>query len=340
MAVRLTLLLLLCFASCAYAQDDTSEPVDSHAGLGALVEETYRQFIGQGDGRLPDYIPALEQVDTSLFGIAVVTTDGETYAAGHADEVFAVMSAAKPFTLALVMEQLGAQTVLDKIGVEPTGLPFNSITAIELNSARSVNPMVNAGAMAAVSLVQGTDAEQKWQRILDWYGRFANAPLPLMQAVYESVRDSGYRNRSMTYLLQSYGRLYADPVEVRDIYNRQSSVGVTTRQLAWMGATLANGGLQPVSGQRVMRAGNVPGVLAVMMMAGMYDDAGKWAWQVGLPAKSGVGGGIVAVAPGKLAIAAYSPLLDEHGNSVRAQAAIRHISQRLGLGLFGPTGRE
>jgi glutaminase len=305
-----------------------------------LLDRVHQQYAGEGSGELPDYIPALQSADPGQFGIAVVTVSGEVHAVGDADTAFAIMSAAKPFTLALVMQQHEAGVVPERIGVEPTGLPFNSVEAIEQHPERSVNPMVNAGALAAVSLLQGDDPQARWNRLLAWYSEFAAADLHLMEPVYTSVRDTGWRNRSVAALLYSYGRLYAEPEVVRDLYNRQSSVGVTARQLATMGAVLANGGVNPLTERRVMDPQHVSGVLAVMMMAGLYDDAGEWAWTVGLPAKSGVGGGIVAVVPGRLAIAAFSPLLDEQGNSVRAQAAIQDFTSALGLGLFGPSPSE
>ena len=293
-------------------------------------------FASVNKGQLPDYIPALQDTQPELFGISVVTSDGQEYSVGDTEHPFAIMSAAKPFTLALIIKPHGADKVVENIGVEPTGLPFNSVTAIEIHRERSVNPLVNAGALAAVSLIQGETAEEKWQILLSWYEAFADVVLELMPSVYQSVTKTGYRNRTVANLLYSYNRLYADPESVRDVYNLQSSVAVNTIQLAKMGATLANGGMQPNSQRQLLKSEHVSRVLAIMMMAGMYDGAGQWAWNVGLPAKSGVGGGILAVAPGKLAIAAFSPLLDGDGNSVRAALAIRHIAMELGLGLFGP----
>ena len=302
----------------------------------AVIDEVHAGLQPVDDGSLPDYIPALDDVDPDLFAIAVVFADGRTVSVGDARHPFVIMSAAKPFTAALVMKQSGQDVIRDKVGVEPTGYPFNSIDAIEAHAERSVNPLVNAGAMATVSLLAGDGPDAQWNGLLGWYRQLADADLRLNETVYASVRDTGLRNRAIAALLRDYGRLYGDPEDVRDVYNRQSAVDVTTEQLAMMGAVLANGGVHPATGRRLLEPETVSSVLAVMTMAGMYDDAGEWAWDVGLPAKSGVGGGIVAVVPGKMAIAAFSPRLDEQGNSVRAQLAIRRLSARLDLGLFGP----
>lgn len=329
-----SLLAGLVFAALALAA--RAEDLPDAAALEAMLAEIHADVMPVTDGSLPDYIPALQTADPELFAIAVVLADGRTFSVGDAQHGFVIMSAAKPFTAALVMKQHGREIIRERIGVEPTGLPFNSIAAIELHAGRSVNPMVNAGAMAAVSLLAGDSPAAQWEGLLDWYRSLADADLQLDTPVYESVRDTGLRNRAIATLLLDYGRLYGDPEAVRDVYNRQSSVTVTTEQLAMMGAVLANGGVQPRTRQQLLQPQAVSGALALMTMAGLYDGAGEWAWQVGLPAKSGVGGGIVAVAPGKMAIAAFSPRLDEHGNSVRARRAIRELAGRLGLGLFGP----
>ena len=325
--------------SLAWALPVRAQPSDQAAAerIQTVLAQAHAELSELHEGSLPDYIPALTEVDADRFAIAVVLTDGRTFSVGDADQPFAIMSAAKPFTAALVMKQHGRESIREKIGVEPTGAPFDSIAAIEAHPERSVNPMVNAGAMAAVSLLQGDGPETQWTTLLAWYRELAGAELQLDAEVYASVRDTGRRNRAIASLLLDYGRLYGDdPEAVRDVYNRQSSVLVTTEQLARMGATLATGGVQPETGRRLLEPELVSGVLALMTMAGLYDHAGEWAWQVGLPAKSGVGGGVVAIAPGRLSIAAFSPRLDALGNSVRAQMAIRRVSSRLGLGLFGP----
>lgn len=306
--------------------------------LGCLVKEAHTFYQGVMDGKNADYILALKDVDSNLFGVAIVTVKGEVYVAGDSEYAFAIESISKPFTLALAMQDRGEEAVVEKIGVEPTAMPFNSILAVEIQKLMrdrpAGNPLVNAGAIAAVSLVNATSATERWKRILGTYDTFAGAPLSVNQEVYKSEAETNHRNRAIAQLLFSYDRLYADPLETVDVYTKQCSVGVTTTQLAMMGATLANGGVNPITGDRAVDAKFVPKILAVMMMAGFYDGAGRWAWDTGLPAKTGVGGGIVAVVPGRFAIAAFSPSLDKHGNSVRAARAIDYISKKLGLNLF------
>jgi glutaminase len=250
------------------------------------------------------------------------------------NHAFSIQSVSKPFTMALVMRDQGVDAIASHIGVEPTGMPFNSIVAIELNKQRSINPLVNAGAIAAVSMLKADSPADRWKQILDGYGEFAGEPLTLIDEVYVSEAETNYRNRAIANLLYAYDRLYSDPMEAVDVYTRQCSVGVTARQLAMMGATLANGGVNPKTGKSVLNKDYVDEVLAVMLMAGFYDEVGIWAYEAGLPAKTGVGGGIVAVVPGRMAIAAFSPRLNEAGNSVRALSAIQHISDTLELSLF------
>ncbi len=299
-----------------------------------MIDEAYARFQAVAEGENAQYIPALAAADPEAFGIAVVTVDGKVYGKGDTKQPFAIMSAAKPFTLALLLQQRGAGTVLEKIGVEPTGLPFNSLEGTDRSSPHPLNPMVNAGAITAVSLLQVEKEEQRWPMILDYYSRFAGEPLGLMEDVYRSVSGSNYRNRALVNLLESGGWLEAEPRATLDVYNKQSCVAVTARQLAAMGATLANGGVNPLSGQRVLAADLVDEVLSVMMLSGFYDESGRWAYTTGLPAKSGVGGGVVAVVPGRMAIAAFSPRLSPSGNSVRGMRAVEYISGALDAGLF------
>lgn len=302
--------------------------------LQRLVSEAHAKFKDVKEGKNADYIPYLAKVDSNLFGVAIVTAKGEVHAVGDSDHAFAIESISKPFTLALVMQEHGEEAILKKIGVEPTGMPFNSVMAVEIHKS-AVNPLVNAGAMASVSLVKAGSAAERWEKIANIYDKFAGGKLPLNQEVYKSEASTNQHNRGIAELLYSYERLYADPLETTDVYTKQCSVGVTTKQLATMGATLANGGVNPVTGDRVIDAKLVPKMLAVMMMAGFYDEAGSWAWHTGLPAKTGVGGGIVAIVPGKFAIAAFSPPLDEAGNSVRAARAITYVAGALGVNVFG-----
>jgi glutaminase len=312
--------------------------VPSAAALQELVDRVHEDIRGINAGANADYIPALAEVDSSLFGIAIVTADGEVVTAGDVDYSFAIESVSKPFTMALVLHEIGLDALIEKIGVEPTGMPFNSVVAVEVEPARSVNPLVNAGAMAAVSLLEASDADTRWQKILDGYEAFAGEDLALLDQVYESEAATNYHNRGIANLLFSYERLYADPDEVVDVYTKQCSVGVTAVQLATMGATLANGGVNPRTGERLLAADLVPRALAIMLTAGFYDESGRWSVEAGLPSKTGVGGGIVSVVPGQMAIAAFSPPLDEAGNSVRAQRAISRISDELGLSIFKAHG--
>lgn len=306
----------------------------TQAGLQALVDKAHATFKDVKDGANANYIPILDTVPSDLFGVVIVSADGKIYSAGDTDYAFSIQSVAKPFTAALVMQQQGPQAIRDKIGVEPTGMPFNSKLALELLADRSVNPMVNAGAIAAVSMVDAKSERDRWNQVLNNLSGFAGEKLSLMKDVYKSEYDTSWSNRAIANLLYNYGRLYSDPEEALVVYTKQSSVGVTTRHLAVMGATLANGGTNPISNQQMLAAEDVPQLLAIMMIAGFYDESGQWAYTAGLPAKTGVGGGIVAVVPGKMGIAAFSPRLNEAGNSIRAMKAIEMISRELQLSLF------
>lgn len=320
--------VLLCLAALAATAAGATE-------LQAALERAHRAYAGVESGENARYIPALAEVDASAFGLAAVDVHGRVYSVGDADTPFAIMSAAKPFTLALLLEQRGPDFLRERIGVEPTGTPFNA-----LPGRGALNPMVNAGALSVVSHIEAEGPEARWALILDRYRAFAGEPLQLMQKVYDSVRSSNYRNRAMVNLLQEGGLLGAEPATTLDSYNRQSSVAVTARQLATMGATLANGGVNPRSGERAMSADHVDEVLAVMLTAGFYDESGAWAYRVGLPAKSGVGGGIVAVVPGRMALASWSPRLSPAGNSTRGMLALTALARELELSLFRVPGPE
>ncbi|MEA3243320.1 MAG: glutaminase A [Pseudomonadota bacterium] len=301
-----------------------------------LVDEAYAKYKGLKEGANANYIPILDTVPSELFAVVIATKDGKIYSAGDADYVYSIQSVAKPFTAALVMQQQGPEAIVEKIGVEPTGLPFNSKLALELLDDRSVNPLVNAGAIAAVSMVEAKGEDARWKMVHDNLNGFAGAQLPLLKEVYDSEYSTSWSNRAIANLLFNYERLYSDPEEALIVYTKQSSVGISTRQLAVMGATLANYGVNPRTGKRLLDAEHVPELLAVMLMAGFYDESGLWAFTAGLPSKTGVGGGVVSVVPGQFAIAAFSPRLNEAGNSVRAQNAIRYIAAELGVGVFGP----
>jgi glutaminase len=306
-----------------------------------LVDEAHARYKGLTEGKNADYIPILTTVPSDLFAVVIVdASDGKVYQAGDSDYKFSIQSVSKPFTAALVMAQQGPQAIHEKIGVEPTGLPFNSRMAIELYpEQRSVNPLVNAGAIAAVSLVQATSEQDRWNKILDNFNGYANAQLTVLEEVYDSEYETAFGNRAIANLLFNYGRLYSDPEEAMRVYTRECSVGVSAKDLGMMGATLANGGVNPVSDRRMLPAEHVPELLAVMATAGFYDESGEWMYTAGLPAKTGVGGGIVAVVPGRFAIAAFSPRLNEAGNSIRSLNAIRDIAGELGAGVFGANPR-
>jgi len=302
-----------------------------------VIEEAHAKYKGLTEGKNADYIPILTTVPSDLFAVVIVDgSDGKVYAVGDSDYKFSIQSVSKPFTAGLVMAQQGPQAIREKIGVEPTGLPFNSRMAIELYpEARSVNPLVNAGAIAAVSLVQATSEQDRWNKILDNFEGYAGTKLTVLEEVYDSEYETAFGNRAIANLLFNYGRLYSDPEEAMRVYTRECSVGVSAKDLGMMGATLANGGVNPVTKRRVLAAEHVPELLAVMATAGFYDESGEWMYTAGLPAKTGVGGGIVAVVPGRFAIAAFSPRLNEAGNSIRSLNAIRDIAGALGVGVFG-----
>ncbi len=306
-----------------------------------LVDDAHARYKGLTEGKNADYIPILTTVPSDLFAVVIVDgSDGKVYSAGDADYKFSIQSVSKPFTAALVMAQQGPQAIHDKIGVEPTGLPFNSRLAIELYpKQRSVNPMVNAGAIAAVSLVQATSEQDRWNKIIDNFNGYAGTTLTVLEDVYKSEYETAFGNRAIANLLFNYGRLYSEPEEAMRVYTRECSVGVSAKDLGMMGATLAHGGVNPVTDRRMLPAEHVPELLAIMATAGFYDESGEWMYSAGLPAKTGVGGGIVAVVPGRFAIAAFSPRLNEAGNSVRSLNAIRDIAGTLGVGVFGANPR-
>lgn len=303
----------------------------------AVVRDAYEKFKNDSGGKNADYIPYLAQVDSKFFGIAVVSTDNEVITMGDVDYAFSIQSISKVFTLALAMEELGPENVFQKIGSEPTGRPFNSVPAVVDMPTHTGNPLVNAGAIATTSLISGKNADEKWNKILAFYGKVAGDKLRLIDEVYKSEAATNAGNKALSMLLAKYDRIYADPFESVDIYTKQCSVGVTAVQLARMGATLANNGANPASGEQVIKREDIPHILSTMTMAGLYDGSGGWAWNVGLPAKSGVGGGIVAIAPGKGAIAVFAPPLDEAGNSVKAQKVIEYVAQKLNYNLYSPS---
>ena len=300
---------------------------------GAL-DAAYAKYKDLQEGANADYIPALAKVDSKIYGIALVTPDGKVYTAGDVTSEVSIQSISKVFTMAKVMEDQGTEAIEKRIGVDATGMRFNSIVSVEFAQKAlggpEINPLVNPGAITSTSMVEGSSRADIWQKILDFHSDFAGRALKVNQEVYESEAATNQRNQAIGALMYAYGFIKSDPAQATDVYTEQCSISVNAKDLATMAATLANGGKNPVTGKQAMKAENVPEVLAVMATAGLYDDSGKWLYHTGLPAKSGVGGGIIAVSPGKFGIAVVSPPLDAAGNSVRAQKAIADISNALG----------
>ncbi len=282
------------------------------------------------EGELACYIPELAAVDPTGFGVSLSSSDGYIYESGDATTEFTIQSISKPFTYALALDRLGEAAVDEHIGVEPSGEAFNEIS-VDRTTKTPKNPMINAGAIAAVSLVPGSCADERFEAVQSFYSACAGRPLQLDEDVYRSEKATGFRNRAIAYMLESFGVLDGDPDEVLDVYFRQCSLLVTSSDLARMAATLARGGMNPLTGRQVTNHQVVQRTLSVMTTCGMYDAAGDWVSAVGMPAKSGVGGGICAVLPGQLGIGVYSPLLDAKGNSVRGVRMCRSLSARLGL---------
>jgi glutaminase len=302
--------------------------------VGALVTEAYERFRGVGEGAVADYIPALARMPAHLFGVSIVGVNGTVHEAGDVGRAFSIQSISKPFVFALICQAIGAEESRRRIGVNATGLPFNSVMAIELNHDRTMNPMVNAGAIATTSLAPGDTAEAKWAFVRNGLSRFAGRTLAIDREVYESEAATNLRNRGIAKLLEGYGRMYFDALAATDVYTRQCSLGVTVHDLAVMGATLADGGVNPITGERVVDAAICKRVLAALATAGLYELSGDWLFEIGLPGKSGVSGGMVTIAPGKCGLGTFSPQLDAAGNSVRGQRATKFLSETMGLNLF------
>jgi glutaminase len=299
-----------------------------------LVDEAYARFKDNDEGTNAQHYPALARAPRHTFGLCVADVAGACYTAGDADHPFTLMSVCKPFTFALVCQALGAEEVRAKVGLNATGLPFNSVMAIELNAQRLTNPMVNSGALAVASLAPGATLAAKWEFIHEGLSRFAGRRLELDEETYLSATGSNHRNRAISRLLHDYRRLYFDPAETTDLYTRQCCLNASARDLAIMAATLADGGVNPITRERVVDAVHCDHALVVMATAGMYETSGDWLFDLGVPGKSGVSGGVIAVAPGKGALGAFAPPLDAAGNSVRGQLAARFLSNQLGMNLF------
>jgi glutaminase len=295
-----------------------------------LVDHAHARFASITDGATSDVYPVLQRADPDLFGICIAAVGGDVHEVGDTDVPFPIMSVAKPFAFALLCDRIGGDVARERLGVNATGLPFNSIEAVE-RSGRT-NPMVNPGAIATVSLFAG--GADAWHDLRDGLSSFAGRAIDLDEETYASASDTNQRNRALANLLDSKGLIEGDPLVALDLYTRQSCLAVTARDLALMGATLAGGGLHPLTGGRVVSRAACRATLAVMATAGLYETSGEWLYRVGLPGKSGIGGGIVTVSPGKGALATFAPPLDAAGNSVRGQLVAELLSNALGLDLF------
>ncbi len=300
----------------------------------ALVEVAHARFKSNREGENSQVYPALARVSSDLFGVSVAAASGHVNGIGDTDYEFSIMSVSKPFVFALVCETIGPEAAREKVGANATGLSFNSLAGIEQSPDGRTNPMVNAGAIATTSLVPGATDEARWRFIHDGLSRFAGRELSLNDDVYASASETNFRNRSIAAMLKSLNRLYADPAIVVDLYTRQCSLNVSARDLAIMGATLADGGVNPITKKRVVEPSVCHYALAVMATAGLYETSGDWLYDIGLPAKSGIGGGIVAVSPGKGGLGIFAPPLDGAGNSVKGQLVAKFLSQQLGMDLF------
>jgi glutaminase len=313
------------YTTSAATSSTTYSTKYSDSQIQSAVKSAYEKYKGLKEGKNADYIPALAKVPSELFGIVLVTPDGKVYSQGDVGQTFSIQSISKVFTMAQVFQETGEKLVEDNIGVDATGDVFNSIIAVERQKGKEMNPLVNPGAITTTSMVKGANEDEKWSKILGIEEAFAGRTLTVNQDVYKSESETNQRNQAIAMLMLAYERLKGDPKEATDLYTRQCSIDVNTKDLAVMAATLSNGGYNPVSKKQVIDQNHITGILAVMASAGLYDDSGKWLFATGVPGKSGVGGGLIAVSPGRFGVAAFSPRLDEAGNSVRAQRAIADI---------------
>jgi glutaminase len=320
-------------ATSGYSHVSTGD-LPTPADVDALVAEAHARFRGVRDGEVSQVYPALARMPAELFGICIVSAAGRVFEAGDADRPFSIMSVSKPFVFALACQEFGWDEMRAKVGANSTGLPFNSLAAVELSADGRTNPMVNAGAIATTSLAPGQSCEERWRFLHDGLSRFAGHPLAMNEEVCESARQTKFRNRGIVNLLHSLGRVYCEPAEAVDLYTRQCSLNVSAKDLAVMGATLADGGVNPLTGDRVVDAEVCHYTLAVMATAGLYETSGDWLYDIGLPGKSGIGGGIVTVSPGKGGLGTFAPPLDAAGNSVKGQLVAKFLSQSLGMDLF------
>lgn len=304
------------------------------ASLQKFLDDLHSRYRPLNDGSLASYIPELTKADPDWFGISVVTADGQTFEAGDTRQNFTIQSISKVFAYGLALEDHGREELLEKVGVEPTGDPFNSLIRLDEDSKRPFNPMINAGAIATSSLIKGTNPTDKLNRLLAMFERYLNHEVVIDMPTFMSERSTGHRNRAMAHLMLNFDMISHNIDSALDLYFQQCSVMVNCQDLAMMAATLANRGKQPVSRAQALSADYVKDLLSVMYTCGMYNRAGEWAYRVGIPAKSGVSGGIIAVVPGVAGIATFSPLIDKNGNSVRGLHVFEALSQQYGLHLF------
>ncbi|MBX7164789.1 MAG: glutaminase A [Pirellulales bacterium] len=303
------------------------------APLRQTLAQLHAQFAPVNDGTVADYIPELAKANPDWFGISIVTAAGQSFDVGDYQQTFSIQSVSKPFVFGLALEDHGRDAVLRRVGVEPTGEAFNAIVLDEASN-RPFNPMVNAGAIATADLVAGKDYPERVSRLIAMFGRYCGRDVYIDNTVFMSERTTGHRNRAIAHLMRNFNMVGEHFEDSLELYFQQCSVMVTCHDLAVMGATLANGGVNPITGVRALEAEYVKDLLSIMLTCGMYDYAGEWAFRVGLPAKSGVAGGVVAVVPGKLGIGVFSPRLDAKGNSVRGVQLCQELSARFGLHAF------
>ena len=299
------------------------------------AQEAFDLYKTNTDGKNADYIPYLANINKNLFGISICLLNGQSIQLGDTEYKFGIESVSKVHTAILVLRQYGAQQLLEKIGADATGLPFNSIFAILLENDQPSTPLVNAGAIAACSMVKPmADPENKWKAIVDNITDLCGSAPQLIDELYKSESETNFNNRSITWLLKNYNRIYDDPTMSLDLYTRQCSLGITATQLSICGATIANNGTNPVTRKQIFDTALSPKITSLIATVGFYEHTGDWLYTSGIPAKTGVGGGVMGTLPGLFGIAAFAPPIDNAGNSVKAQLAIKHIMNKLGLSVF------
>lgn len=302
--------------------------------LNSFLSELIKKYGAEASGATASYIPELANVNHDLFALVVVTNKGEIYQAGDAGVKFTLQSASKPFIYGMALEEHGREFIRSRVGVEPSGEAFNSIVELEKHTHRPYNPMINSGAIAVSSFIHDKNGKKRLDRVLEVFSEYAGHNVFIDEAVFDSEKKTAHRNRSIAHLLRHFEIIGDDIEESLDLYFQQCSILFDTTDLAYMAATLANGGIQPKTQKQVIKKEFVPDILSLMFTCGMYDSAGEWAYTVGLPAKSGVSGCLLAVLPGQLGIAAYSPLIDNQGHSIRSMMAIQELVTHYNLNIF------